>query len=83
MYLCSVGMGMWQYSYAFHITSFPEVSTSEMVLHGQKVLEIRYADGLCLVLSSYCTVSPVKDYCLARITNRRKVLHFPSFSTEI
>lgn len=82
MYLYNVGIGMWQYSYSSHFTSSAEVSTSETVLHGQKVSEIRYADGLCLVLSSYCTVSPMKDYCPARITNRRKLLGFPSFSMK-
>ena len=57
MYLYNVGMGVWQYSYTFHIANFAEVSTGEMVFCGQKVLEIMIADGLCLVLSSYCTVS--------------------------
>lgn len=50
MYLCNVGMGIWQYSYTFHIANFAEVSTGEMVLCGQKILEIMCADGLCLVL---------------------------------
>lgn len=82
MYLCNVGTGIWQYSYTFHIANFAEVSTGEMVLCGQKILEIMCADGLCLLLPSYCTVSPAEHYCTVRIANRRKVLGFPSFSME-
>lgn len=56
MYLYNVGMGIWQYSYTFHVTNFAEGSTGEMVLYGQKVLEIMCAwwavSGFILLL--YC-----------------------------
>lgn len=53
MYLYNVGMGIWRYLYTFHITNFAKVSSGEMGLHGQKVLGIMCAHGLCLVLSSF------------------------------
>lgn len=82
MYLYNVSLGVRQFSYTFHIANFAEVSTDEMVLYGQKVLEIMCADGLCLVLPSYCTVSPKEQCCTARTANRRKLLRFPSFSMK-
>lgn len=81
MHLYNVGMGIWQYIYTFHITNFAKVSSGEMILHGQKVLGIMCAHGLCLVLSSFCTVSPVEHYCTTRLKTR-KFLGFFFFSME-
>lgn len=57
MHLYNDAMGIWQHTYTFHITDFAKVNSGEM-MHGQEVLGITCAHGLCLVLSSFCKALP-------------------------